>query len=84
MVQQISRPMPWEEPSERVVCHHHWIIESPDGPVSGGVCKLCGATKEFKNYIDETPWGEDASATQPDAGDPALSSARDEETSDEI
>ena len=28
---------------------HHWIIESAAGPTSPGVCRLCGAEKEFIN-----------------------------------
>ena len=28
---------------------HHWIIESPAGPTSHGVCKFCGAEKDFVN-----------------------------------
>jgi len=31
-------------------CIHHWIIDPPDGPVSKGVCKICGAEEEFDNY----------------------------------
>ena len=23
-------------------CAHHWIIETPDGPISKGQCQLCG------------------------------------------
>ena len=30
-------------------CVHHWIIESPDGPTSFGICKKCGLVKEFLN-----------------------------------
>lgn len=30
---------------------HHWRIEEPNGLVSVGVCKLCGATREFKNWL---------------------------------
>lgn len=30
-------------------CKHHWLIEPPSGPTSRGVCKLCGAEKEFNN-----------------------------------
>lgn len=32
-------------------CVHHWIIESPDGLTSTGVCKNCGAKKSFVNVI---------------------------------
>lgn len=37
-------------------CRHHWIIETPDGPRSRGVCKYCGATKEFDNYWPYSTW----------------------------
>jgi len=43
------------EPEEKRVaeghCTHYWIIASPDGPTSRGICKYCGAEKEFKNYV---------------------------------
>jgi hypothetical protein len=32
---------------------HHWRIEEPNGLVSRGVCKHCGATKEFKNWLQD-------------------------------
>ncbi len=32
-------------------CHHFWLIEEPSGPTSTGVCKICGAHKEFLNTI---------------------------------
>jgi hypothetical protein len=32
---------------------HRWRIEEPNGPVSRGVCKTCGTTKEFKNWLAE-------------------------------
>jgi len=35
------------------VCHHHWIVEDADGPVSRGLCKLCGARKDFSNYLSD-------------------------------
>jgi hypothetical protein len=31
-------------------CTHHWRIASPSGETSKGVCKACGATREFQNY----------------------------------
>lgn len=30
---------------------HHWRIEEPNGLVSIGVCKHCGTTKEFRNWL---------------------------------
>ena len=38
------------------VCCHHWVIETPNGAVSAGFCKRCGATREFKNACDEAIW----------------------------
>ena len=32
-------------------CPHHWVIETPEGPVSIGKCKLCGEEREFNNSI---------------------------------
>ncbi|MBI2831778.1 MAG: hypothetical protein HYX79_05940 [Chloroflexi bacterium] len=32
-------------------CCHFWMIESPNGPTSKGVCRFCGAEKEFNNSI---------------------------------
>jgi hypothetical protein len=37
-------------------CMHHWLIDSPEGPSSRGVCKLCGAIDEFKNYVPYPSW----------------------------
>lgn len=31
-------------------CKHHWRIASPSGETSTGVCKICGASREFQNY----------------------------------
>jgi hypothetical protein len=32
-------------------CPHYWLIEPPRGPTSMGICKLCGAIKEFDNQF---------------------------------
>lgn len=37
-------------------CTHYWVIESPQGPTSRGVCKLCGAVSEFSNYVPYPTW----------------------------
>ena len=42
-------------------CHHYWIVDSPNGPTSRGVCKLCGAEKEFNNYGPDSWRGDDIS-----------------------
>ena len=33
-------------------CSHHWIIKIPEGPVSMGICRLCGEKREFSNSFD--------------------------------
>ncbi|MCC6382367.1 MAG: hypothetical protein IT304_07645 [Dehalococcoidia bacterium] len=33
--------------------YHRWRIEEPNGPVSTGVCKICGQTKQFKNWLSD-------------------------------
>ncbi len=42
-----------QERESREECRHHWIIETADGPVSRGICKLCGAKKEFSNSLPD-------------------------------
>ncbi|GMV86965.1 MAG: hypothetical protein AMXMBFR80_28180 [Dehalococcoidia bacterium] len=32
---------------------HRWRIEEPNGPVSRGVCRVCGAEKQFKNWLQD-------------------------------
>jgi hypothetical protein len=31
-------------------CTHHWRIGTPSGETSTGVCKICGASRQFQNY----------------------------------
>jgi len=32
---------------------HRWRIDEPSGPVSEGVCKECGITKQFRNWLSD-------------------------------
>ncbi|MBA7628033.1 hypothetical protein ES703_35503 [subsurface metagenome] len=42
-------------------CRHYWHIEEADGPVSRGICKICGEKKEFQNsWIASSYMGKDA------------------------
>jgi len=50
-------------PAEKAKCRHYWIIESPNGPTSRGVCKYCGTVKEFSNYPPYSSWDEDRSTS---------------------
>lgn len=41
-----------EEPTEQQAqCAHQWLIESPQGPTSLGICSKCGERKKFVNYF---------------------------------
>ena len=42
-------------------CSQHWMIGDPDGPMSAGICKHCGAQKEFMNYFEGSSWGSEVS-----------------------
>lgn len=48
-----------EAPAETVegpVCAHRWVIETPNGEMSHGVCKTCGAEKDFPNAAEDGLW----------------------------
>jgi len=32
---------------------HHWLIDTPCGPTSEGVCRICGLTRTFRNSFPE-------------------------------
>ena len=40
-------------------CTHYWVIAPAIGPVSQGMCQRCGQTKEFKNYVEASTWGDE-------------------------
>ena len=47
----------------REACIHYWMVEPPNGPVSKGICKLCGTEKEYYNSPawmredgNQSPW----------------------------
>ena len=54
-------------------CSHHWVIDGAGGPTSKGICRLCGAEKDFKNYLEGARWDND---TNQDSGAIATSIAR--------
>ncbi len=35
------------------VCNHYWVIASAAGATSKGICRFCGAQKEFRNYLSD-------------------------------
>jgi hypothetical protein len=48
-------------------CRHHWIIDTPQGAMSKGVCKICGAEREFPNSAQDYLW-DGESAPNPGSG----------------
>ena len=38
-----------EEEELLISCAHHWQIATPNGEMSEGTCKFCGATRSFLN-----------------------------------
>ena len=47
-----EKPMSKEPTEEK--CRHHWVIETAEDSVSKGVCRLCGAEKEFSNQLSDS------------------------------
>lgn len=71
---------PLEEKDE-VRCRHYWVIESPHGPTSRGVCRLCGEEKEFPNFMPDFSWDGDQSSLFRTAGARDAGSGKDEDYS---
>lgn len=43
-------------PDTATACRHHWMIETPNGVTSRGVCKRCGLERDFPSAgSDATP-----------------------------
>jgi len=42
--------------TETPTCIHRWVIETPNGEMSRGVCRYCGAEKEFPNAAEDGLW----------------------------
>ena len=60
MKQEKEKTLTVKESVTRVEeCTHHWVIESPSGPASSGLCKLCGEEREVRNYLENSPYWED-------------------------
>ncbi|PKB63549.1 MAG: hypothetical protein BZY80_06625 [SAR202 cluster bacterium Io17-Chloro-G2] len=57
MTQQESTP-PATPDASIATCTHHWTIQPATGPVSQGVCRICGEVREFKNYVEAATWGD--------------------------
>jgi hypothetical protein len=55
IVEEVANPVEAPDP-DVVVCVHRWRIESPNGATSRGICKHCGAEKEFPNSAEDGLW----------------------------
>ncbi|MFQ6020051.1 MAG: hypothetical protein ACE5KW_04770 [Dehalococcoidia bacterium] len=55
-----SLPRPGAETAVAPECRHHWVIESPHGATSSGVCKRCGTVREFRNAAGDGYWEDDS------------------------
>ena len=40
-------------------CRHYWVIQPATGPTSPGRCQTCGETRDFKNYVEASTWGDE-------------------------
>ena len=38
-------------------CKHHWIISTPQGPVTASQCKICYEERDFTTPYDATNYG---------------------------
>jgi hypothetical protein len=45
-----------EEIAKPAGCAHRWVLESPDGEMSHGVCRVCGAERDFPNAAEDGLW----------------------------
>ncbi len=54
--------------TDEAYCVHYWVIETPSGPTSTGVCKYCGVEKEFKNYVVYSPWEDELAKSTGQSG----------------
>ena len=84
MVQQAEKVAVQEVPEVELGCQHHWLIQAADGPTSPGICRVCGETKDFKNYVETATWGDTRLINRQDTVPPtAIMSAKLESLEDE-
>jgi hypothetical protein len=60
-------------------CRHHWLIESPHGATSWGMCKLCGARREFSNSASDAIWDGEGVLSARDSPGPLIKSVVEDE-----
>jgi hypothetical protein len=54
-------PVPILDPevNDTPTCRHHWLIDTPRGSVTRGVCRHCGAVKEYQSAWNGSVWDHD-------------------------
>lgn len=65
-------------------CSHHWVIEAAIGPSSAGVCRNCGARREFRNYVEAPYWNEEKARHREQTRLSQAATARPEEEYDDF
>ena len=58
LLSPVGSPFPsaFQQAVHMVSCAHFWVIESPNGPISAGTCKMCGEMREFRNSMYSSTW----------------------------
>jgi len=41
------------DPRLRSSCKHYWVIDRATGSSSRGMCQICGAYRQFQNYLSD-------------------------------
>ena len=82
-MQQLTSPAP-EKEHEVGTCRHYWVIDAPTGPTSRGVCQVCRETRDFKNYIEAAPWGDDTPSVRTDSPMSAVGASEAPEEPEEL
>lgn len=54
-----------DEATSKGKCCHYWVIETPEGPISRGICKFCGEEKEFDSCGPDSVSRWDRSTSKP-------------------
>jgi len=56
----MAQPRTIDTSANAPACPHHWVIDTPNGSLSGGRCKHCGITREFRNSSEDLMWDSDS------------------------
>ncbi|MBI2165608.1 MAG: hypothetical protein HYU29_04320 [Chloroflexi bacterium] len=78
----MALPVP-SSTTEVIGCRHHWVIDTPSGPMSKGTCKSCGEVRVFKNYVETSYWDDDVPLDQVSSGARFLSTSSGYESEEE-